>query len=47
MPAKSVVVLEIDEAKLNAVESKIEHIHPVDEINHEVLMEWESRIVAQ
>jgi trk system potassium uptake protein len=36
---KDVVVLEIDESKLNAVKGKIEHIHPVDEINHEVLME--------
>ena len=36
---KEVVVLEIDESKLNAVKGFIEHIHPVDEINREVLLE--------
>jgi trk system potassium uptake protein len=36
---KEVVVLEIDESKLYAVKGLIEHIHPVDEINPEVLLE--------
>ena len=36
---KEVVVLEIDETKLNAVKEFIDHVHPVDHIDREVLLE--------
>jgi trk system potassium uptake protein TrkA len=36
---KEVVVLEIDESKLSLVKGEIEHIHPVDSITREILIE--------
>ena len=36
---KDVVVLEIDESKLNAVKDIIEHIYPVDEITQDILID--------
>ena len=36
---KEVVVLEIDETKLSLVKDEIEHVHPVDSITRDVLIE--------